>query len=116
MVARLVMKFGEMVCYSTYVTVNFEFFNASTDPLNLRASNLGLILSWDESYDSSGNQEFEIDMGLGNGVGTIKEAEFAIAGLEAGRRYEFGVTAFDKAGCRSSIIVTQYPALGISFK
>jgi fibronectin type 3 domain-containing protein len=96
------------------ITVSFPDFTAPTDPLNLRTSNLGLILSWEESYDSSGDIIYEIDQGIGTQLGTTKEMEFAVTGLQPGQRYEFGVTAVDKAGNRSERMPTQFPAVGIS--
>ncbi|POF38881.1 hypothetical protein B0D71_28700 [Pseudomonas laurylsulfativorans] len=105
-------NYSEPVC----VTVNFEDFTAPTDPSSLRTSNLGLTLSWDESYDSSGDVTYIVDQGVDHQLGTTKETEFSVTGLELGRRYEFGVTATDKAGHESNRIVVHYPALGISVK
>jgi chitin-binding protein len=103
---------SEPVC----IIVRFEDFTAPTDPSNLRTGNLSLTLSWGESYDSSGDITYKVDQGLGNELGTTKESEFAITGLQSGQRYEFGVTAVDKAGHQSNRVVIQYPALGISLK
>jgi chitin-binding protein len=105
-------NFSEPVC----VNVSFPDFTAPTDPSNLRTSNLGLTLSWDESYDSSGDVTYIVDQGVGHELGTTKETEFAVTGLELGKRYEFGVTATDKAGHLSNRIIVLYPALGVSMK
>jgi chitin-binding protein len=98
------------------ITVKFADHTPPTDPSNLRTSNLGLILSWDESYDSSGDITYTIDRGGDIELGTTKETEFAITGLQPGQRYEFGVTASDKTGHKSNRMTIQYPALGISLK
>jgi chitin-binding protein len=98
------------------ITVKFSDHTPPTDPSNLRTSNLGLILSWDESYDSSGDITYTIDRGGDIELGTTKETEFAITGLQPGQRYEFGVTASDNTGHKSNRMTIQYPALGISLK
>ncbi|MFS2198660.1 fibronectin type III domain-containing protein [Pseudomonas sp. Pseusp3] len=98
------------------ITVPIKDETAPTAPTNLRTSNLGLILSWEESYDSSGDITYTIDQGQGTQLGTTKETEFAITGLQPGQRYEFGVTASDKTGHKSERVTIQYPALGVSLQ
>jgi len=98
------------------VTVEFEDFTAPTDPSGVRTSNLAITVSWDESYDSSGDITYIVDQGIGNELGRTKELEFAVTGLELGKRYEFGVTATDKAGHESNRIIVHYPALGVPVK
>ena len=105
-------NYSESVC----VTVSFEDFTAPTAPSNLRTSNLGLTLSWDESYDSSGDVTYIVDQGLDSEMGRTKETEFAVTGLELGKRYEFGVRATDKTGHLSDRVIVHYPALGIPVK
>jgi hypothetical protein len=102
---------SEPVC----VTVSFRDVTAPTAPSNLRTSNLGLTLSWDESFDSSEDVEYLVDEGGGD-PGRTKETEFAFTDLELGKRYEFGVTAIDKAGNRSERVIIHYPALGVPVK
>ncbi|MGH9949462.1 MAG: fibronectin type III domain-containing protein [Pyrinomonadaceae bacterium] len=98
------------------ITVSIEDDTAPTDPSELRTSNLGLILSWAESHDSSNDITYEVDRGVDTPLGTTKETEFAVTGLQPGQRYEFGVTASDKAGNKSSRVIIQYPALGVSLQ
>jgi hypothetical protein len=98
------------------ITVKFEDFTAPTAPSDLRTSNLGLILSWAASYDSSGPVDYIVDRGVGHELGRTKETEFAVTGLELGERYEFGVTAIDKAGHLSERAIIHYPALGVPVK
>ena len=100
---------------SICITVKFEDFTAPTAPSDLRTSNLGLILSWAASYDSSGDVEYLVDEGGGD-PGRTKETEFAFTDLELGKRYEFGVTAIDKAGHLSERAIIHYPALGVPVK
>lgn len=98
------------------ITVKFEDFTAPTAPSDLRTSNLGLILSWAASYDSSGPVDYIVDRGVGHELGRTKETEFAVTGLELGERYEFGVTAIDKAGHLSERAIIHYPGLGVPVK
>jgi chitin-binding protein len=105
-------NFSEPVC----VEVKFKDVTPPTAPSSVRTSNLGLTLSWDESYDSSGDINYIVDQGLGNELGRTRELEFAVTGLELGRRYEFGVTATDNAGHLSDRVIVLYPALGVSVK
>ena len=105
-------NYSEPVC----VNVSFPDFTAPTDPSNLRTGNLGLTLSWDESYDSSGDVTYIVDQGLDSEMGRTKETEFAVTGLELGKRYEFGVRATDKTGHLSDRVIVHYPALGIPVK
>ncbi|WP_223590995.1 fibronectin type III domain-containing protein [Pseudomonas sp. A-R-19] len=94
------------------IVVNFPDFTAPTNPENLRTSNVGVIFGWEKSYDSSGTVEYEIDLD-GDRLGTTTETEFAIAGLDSGRQYVLGVTAFDKSGHHSDRVTIQYPGQGV---
>lgn len=97
------------------VTVYFEDFTAPTDPTNLSTSHLTLILKWDESFDSSGKVFYDVDQ-EGEFLGTTKEKEFAITGLDTGQRYTFGVTAKDPSDNKSNRVTVAYPLAGIPFK
>ncbi|MNP04576.1 Exoglucanase B precursor [compost metagenome] len=104
--------FSEPVCVNVY----FEDLTAPTKPTGLRTSNLALQLSWDESYDSSGDITYIVDKGIDDELGRTKQLEFSITGLEAGVRYEFGVTAIDNSNNKSDREIISYPAIGISLK
>ncbi|MGH8389879.1 MAG: fibronectin type III domain-containing protein, partial [Pseudomonas sp.] len=97
------------------VTVSFEDLTAPTDPSNVRTSNPAITVSWDESSDSSKDVTYIVDKD-GSELGRTKELEFAVTGLESGKRYEFGVTATDKAGNLSNRIIVHYPAQGVPEK
>lgn len=107
---------SEPVC----VTVSFRDVTAPTVPSNLRTSNLGLILSWESSYDSSPVVNYRIYQVEQGGeeivLGTTVETEFAVTKLQPGRRYVFGVTAFDNSGNESERATIQFPAQGISLQ
>ncbi|MCK8688639.1 fibronectin type III domain-containing protein, partial [Pseudomonas umsongensis] len=45
--------------------------------------------------------------------GRTKETEFAVTGLESGKRYTFSVRAVDGTGHESDRVSVHYPALGI---
>ncbi|RAI62648.1 hypothetical protein DOZ80_30015 [Pseudomonas fluorescens] len=94
------------------ITVRFGDFTAPTDPSNLSTSHLTLIVKWDESYDSSGEIFYDVDQD-GEFLGTTKEEEFAVTGLETGKRYTFGVTAKDPTGNKSNRVTVTYPPIGI---
>jgi chitin-binding protein len=106
------LNFSKPVCVSVY----FEDLTAPTKPTGLRTSNLGLQLSWEESFDSSGDITYIVDKGVGNVLGHTKQLEFAITRLEPGVRYEFGVTAIDNSDNKSDREVIHYPAIGVSLK
>jgi hypothetical protein len=97
------------------ITVHFRDFTAPTDPSNLSTSHLTLTVKWDESYDSSGEIFYDVDQD-GVFLGTTKEVEFAVTGLETGKRHTFGVTAKDPAGNKSNRVAVTYPPIGIPFK
>jgi hypothetical protein len=97
------------------ITVRFGDFTAPTDPSNLSTSHLTLMVKWDESYDSSGEIFYDVDQD-GDFLGTTKEQEFAVTGLETGKRYTFGVTAKDPTNNKSNRVTVTYPPVGISFK
>ncbi|MNU69800.1 Endoglucanase E-4 precursor [compost metagenome] len=102
------------------VTVKFKDVTAPTVPSDLRISNLGLILSWEPSQDSSpvvNYRIYQIEQDGGEIVlDTTVETEFAVTKLQPGRRYVFGVTAFDDSGNESERATIQYPAQGISLQ
>lgn len=98
------------------IEVTFRDFTAPTKPTDLRISNVGAIISWDPSYDSSGNITYHVDQGVGVELGTTKETQFAVTGLELGVRYTFGVRAVDATGNSSDRETIQYPPIGIPFK
>lgn len=104
-------NYSDPVC----VDVEFEDFTAPTAPSDLRTTNLGLILSWDESFDSSGHVTYQVDQGVGHKLGETINTEFAVTRLVPGQRYEFGVTAFDPTGNESNRVFVQYPRVGIPF-
>jgi chitin-binding protein len=96
-------------------TVDFDDFTAPTDPTNLSTSHLTLTLKWDESYDSAGQVFYDVDQD-GDYLGTTKEVEFAITGLDSGQRYTFGVTAKDPSDNKSNRATVTYPAIGVPLK
>lgn len=101
-------RYSEPVC----VKVSFPDFTSPTDPSNLRTTDLGLTLTLEPSYDSSGNITYIVEQG-GIESGRTKETEFAVTGLESGKRYTFSVRAVDGTGHESDRVSVHYPALGI---
>ncbi len=113
-----IRTFDEQFHFSdpTCIEVTFRDFTDPTKPTDLRISNVGAIISWDPSYDSSGDITYHVDQGVGVELGTTKETQFAVTDLETGVRYTFGVRAVDATGNSSDRETIQYHPIGISFK
>ncbi len=74
-----------------------------TKPGNLASSNIttkSADLQWDASSDASGMVSYEVYQD-GDLVGTTRETRMSLAGLSAGKAYEYVVRAFDDARNRS---------------
>ncbi|WP_286835764.1 fibronectin type III domain-containing protein [Pseudomonas sp. PGPPP1] len=113
-----IRTFDEQFHFSdpTCIEVSFRDFTDPTKPTDLRISNVGAIISWDPSYDSSRDITYHVDQGVGVELGTTKETQFAVTDLEPGVRYTFGVRAVDATGNSSDRETIQYPPIGIPFK
>lgn len=113
-----IRTFDDGFNYSEPLCVDVEFgdFTAPTAPFDLRASNLGLSLSWDDSYDSSGEVIYRVDQGVGHKLGETINSEFAVTDLIPGQSYEFGVVAVDPTGNESNRVFIRYPKVGIPLK
>ena len=100
---------SEPIC----IEVSFDDITAPTNPENMHVEEVLVKVRWTPVYDSSGRVTYHLDQGLGNPVGTTPEPWYLFTGLQPGRPYEMGVTAFDESGNQSERVVIHYPAQGI---
>ena len=100
---------SERIC----IEVKFDDITKPTDPSDLHVEEVQLKVRWTPVYDSSDRVTYHLDLGLGNPVGTTAEPWYMFTGLQPGKQYEMGVTAFDETGNQSERVVIHYPAQGI---
>ncbi|MND46389.1 Fibronectin type III domain protein [compost metagenome] len=100
---------SEPIC----IEVSFDDITAPTNPTNMHVEEIQVRVRWTPVYDSSGRVTYHLDLGLGKPVGTTAEPWYLFTGLQSGKPYEMGVTAFDESGNQSERVVIHYPAQGI---